>query len=109
LGGGELSAIPGSLHQEGEQAIQVVSGRGHQLIRSLLVLGLLQQRGERLAWSRDQSHLRRCLETSRESLGLSSALDVILQSPECLQVLPLEKTVSTYPERFHTGLVCPFV
>ena len=85
-------------------------GRGHQLLWSLLVLlVLLKQQGERLAWSRDQSHLRRCLETSRETLRLPSALNVLLQSPKSLQVLPLKPTVLAYPDWFHTGLGHPFV
>ena len=45
----------------------------------------------------------------QESLRLPAALHVLLQSPESLQVLPLQKAVLSHPERFHTGLGHTFV
>ena len=61
------------------------NGRGHQLLRNLLVLlGFLHRRGDAPAGSRDQSNVWRCLKTSRKRLGLPTGLDVLLQSPKRL-------------------------
>ena len=64
--------------------------RGHQLLRSLLALLGLLHWGKAAAWIQGPEQP---LEMSRESLELPASLDVLLQSPESLQVLPLQKAV----------------
>jgi hypothetical protein len=112
LGGGKLPPEAGRFGQKREQAIQVEDRRGHQLLRSFLVLGLLQRElglgdlGEG-AESRDHRQVLGGLELPRKAVRVASALDVSLQLPESLEVLPLQKAVLAHPDGFYARLGKP--
>jgi hypothetical protein len=109
LGGGKLPPEPSGFRQKREQTIQVGDGRGHQLLWSFQVLGLLQ-RGLGLGglWEGPEGGNHRQLlwrwELPWEVVRIASVLDVLLQLSESLKLEGLQKAVLAHSFGFRPSL-----